>query len=66
MRYGVSHSTDYKQVGQVVIRDFLGEPKGRVLCVIARDNVYEAEQTAQYICDLLNKEEKQQNELGSI
>lgn len=64
MRYGVSHSTDYP-IGQVVIRDFLSEPKGRVLCVIARDNIYEAEQTAQYICDLLNKEEKQ-NALGPV
>jgi hypothetical protein len=58
MRYGVSHSQDYKQVGEVVIRDFLSEPKGRVLCVIARDNKYEAEQTAQYICDQLNKAEQ--------
>ena len=65
MRYGVSQSEDYKQVGQVVIRDFLSEPKGRVLCVIARENIYEAEQTAQYLCDLLNKEEKQ-HALGSI
>lgn len=58
MRYGVSQSQDYKQVGEVVIRDFLSEPKGRVLCVIARDNIYEAEQTAQYICDQLNKAEQ--------
>ena len=58
MRYGVSQSQDYTQVGQVVIRDFLSEPKGRVLCVIARDNIYEAEQTAQYICDQLNKAEQ--------
>jgi hypothetical protein len=58
MRYGVSHSQDYTQVGQVVIRDFLSEPKGRVLCVIARDNTYEAEQTAQYICDQLNRAEQ--------
>jgi hypothetical protein len=58
MRYGVSHSKDYTQVGQVVIRDFFSEPKGRVLCVIARDNTYEAEQTAQYICDQLNKAEQ--------
>ena len=58
MRYGVSQSQDYKQVGEVVIRDFLSEPKGRVLCVIARDNKYEAEQTAQYICDQLNKAEQ--------
>jgi len=58
MRYGVSQSQDYKQVGEVVIRDFLSEPKGRVLCVIARDNIYEAEQTAQYICDQLNQAEQ--------
>ncbi len=58
MRYGVSQSQDYKQIGEVVIRDFLSEPKGRVLCVIARDNIYEAEQTAQYICDQLNKAEQ--------
>jgi hypothetical protein len=58
MRYSVSHSNDYKQVGQVVIRDFLSEPKGRVLCVIARANTYEAEQTAQYICDQLNQAEQ--------
>jgi hypothetical protein len=58
MRYGVSHSQDYKQVGEVVIRDFFSEPKGRVLCVIARENTYEAEQTAQYICDQLNKAEQ--------
>jgi hypothetical protein len=58
MRYAVSQSNDYNQVGQVVIRDFFSEPKGRVLCVIARDNIYEAEQTAQYICDQLNKAEQ--------
>jgi hypothetical protein len=58
MRYGVSQSQDYKQVGEVVIRDFLSEPKGRVLCVIARENIYEAEQTAQYICDQLNQAEQ--------
>jgi hypothetical protein len=58
MRYGVSQSQDYTQVGQVVIRDFLSEPKGRVLCVIARENIYEAEQTAQYICDQLNRAEQ--------
>jgi hypothetical protein len=58
MRYGVSQSQDYTQVGQVVIRDFLSEPKGRVLCVIARENIYEAEQTAQYICDQLNQAEQ--------
>lgn len=61
----MSLSTDYKDTGEVVIRDFMSEPKGRVLCVIARENRYEAEQTAQYICDLLNAEEKQ-NVLGTI
>jgi hypothetical protein len=63
MRYGVSYSNDYLG-GAVVIRDFMSEPKGRVLCIVTRDNRYEAEQTAQYICDLLNKEET--NDLGSI
>lgn len=63
-RYAVSWSEDYNN-GAVVIRDFLSEPKGRVLCFIARDNRYEAEQTAQYICDLLNKAEKD-NDLGII
>jgi hypothetical protein len=58
MRYGVSQSKDYKQVGEVVVRDFLSEPKGRVLCVVARDNKYEAEQIAQYICDQLNRAEQ--------
>lgn len=48
----------------MVIRDFNSEPKGRVLCIVTRENKYEAEQTAQYICDLLNKEET--NDLGSI
>ena len=56
MRYGVSFSTDYND-GNVVIRDFLSEPKGRVLCVIVRDNRTEAEQLALHICDLLNKQE---------
>jgi hypothetical protein len=60
MRYGVSWSTDYLNGGAVVIRDFKSEPKGRVLCIITRDNRYESEQTAQYLCDLLNKEEKQE------
>ena len=54
MRYGVSYSTDYFE-GSVVIRDFLSEPKGRVLAIIPRDNRWEAEQEAQYICDLLNQ-----------
>ena len=54
MRYGVSFSNDYLN-GSVVIRDFKSEPKGRVLAIIPRDNRWEAEQEAQYICDLLNK-----------
>lgn len=64
MRYGVSFSPDYNG-GAVVIRDFWSEPKGRVLCFIPRENRYEAEQTAQYICDLLNKAEKD-NALGTV
>ena len=56
MRYGVSFSKEYLEGGCVVIRDFQSEPKGRVLCIIVRENRYEAEQTAQYICDLLNKD----------
>lgn len=58
MRFGVSWSPDYLDKGAVVIRDFKSEPAGRVLCIIIRENKYESEQTAQYICDLLNKEEK--------
>jgi hypothetical protein len=54
MRYGVSYSTDYFE-GAVVIRDFLSEPKGRVLAIIPRESRWEAEQEAQYICDLLNQ-----------
>jgi len=56
MRYGVSFSTDYMN-GCVVIRDFKSVPIGRVLAVIPRDNRHEAEQAAQHICDLLNKDE---------
>ena len=63
MRYAVSWSNDYNG-GSVVIRDFMSEPKGRVLCFIPRDNREEAEQIAQYMCDLLNKEEK--DALGTI
>lgn len=63
MRYAVSWSPDYNE-GAVVIRDFMSEPKGRVLCFIPRDNREEAEQIAQYICDLLNREEK--NDLGIV
>lgn len=64
MRYGVSFSRDYKD-GTVVIRDFMSEPKGRVLCIIARDNRYEAEQLAQHICDLLNNQLKD-HDLGTV
>jgi len=56
MRYAVSHSQDYSP-NEVVVRDYKSEPKGRVLCVIVRDNKQEAEQIAQHICDLLNKQE---------
>lgn len=59
----MSWSEDYNN-GSVVIRDFLSEPRGRVLCFIPRENKYEAEQVAQYICDLLNKEEG--DELGTL
>jgi hypothetical protein len=55
MRYGVSFSTDYLN-GCVVIRDFNSVPKGRVYAIIPRDNRHEAEQEAQRICDLLNKQ----------
>ena len=55
-RWAVSKSNDYGP-NQVVVRDFESTPKGRVLCIIARDNVHEAEQIAQYICDLLNTED---------
>ena len=62
MRYGVSYSQDYLGEGEmalsngvVVIRDFKSEPKGRILAIIPRDNRWEAEQEAQYICDLLNQ-----------
>jgi hypothetical protein len=56
MRYGASLSQDYDP-WRVVVRDFKSEPPGRVLCIIARDNQWEAEQIAQRICDHLNKEE---------
>ena len=55
MRYGCSLSRDYEPY-RVVIRDFESSPAGRVLCIIARDNQHEAEQIAQSICDLLNKQ----------
>jgi hypothetical protein len=57
MRYGVSESFDYSDSGSIVIRDFQSEPRGRVLCVITRSNQTEATEIAQYLCDLLNKEE---------
>jgi hypothetical protein len=57
MRYGVSFSNDYFN-GCVVIRDFKSEPlPGRVLAIIPRDSRSEAEQEAQAICDLLNKQQ---------
>jgi hypothetical protein len=56
MRYGVSFSKDYLD-GCVVIRDFKSVPEGRILALIPRDNRHEAEQEAQRICDLLNKQE---------
>lgn len=64
MRYGVSWSKDYNG-GSVVIRDFMSDPVGRVLCIVPRENRYEAEQTAQYICDLLNNQEKK-DVLGTV
>jgi hypothetical protein len=61
MRYGVSTSTDYGS-NQVVVRDFNSKPvPGRVLCIIARDNLQEAENIALLISDLLN-----QNDLDTI
>lgn len=56
MQYGVSLSEDYGP-NKVVVRDFKSTPPGRVLCIIARENQYEAEQLAQLLCDLLNKEQ---------
>jgi hypothetical protein len=55
MRYGVSFTTDFLN-GCVVIRDFKSVPQGRILAIIPRDNRHEAEQEAQRICDLLNKQ----------
>lgn len=55
-RWAVSRSVDYGPE-RVVIRDFESTPKGRVLCVIERDDLRMAEWIAQNICDLLNKEE---------
>lgn len=57
MQYAVSKSNDYGP-NTVVVRDFQSIPEGRVLCIIARDNQHEAEQIAQHICDLLNKEQE--------
>jgi hypothetical protein len=56
MQYAVSLSEDYGD-NKVVVRDFKSTPPGRVLCIIARENKYEAEQIAQLLCDLLNKEQ---------
>lgn len=60
MRYGYSLSEDYTP-NRVVVRDFKSNPPGRVLCIIARDNEYEAEQIAVHISDLLNKSESTSN-----
>lgn len=56
MRYAVSKSTDYDP-NPVVVRDFESTPPGRVLCIIARENLHEAEQIAQQLCDLLNNKQ---------
>ena len=55
LRFAVSLSTDYAP-DKVVVRDFASEPPGRVLAIIPRENQHEAEQIAQHICDLLNKD----------
>ena len=65
MRYGCSLSNDYGEF-KVVVRDFKSTPKGRVLCIIARDDRHEAEQIAIQICDLLNSIESNKNELDSV
>ncbi len=65
MRYGVRLSKDYMDRECVVIRDFMSQPKGRVLAIIPRDNRYEAEQEAQHIVDLLNNELKN-HDLGTV
>ena len=57
MRYAVSKSKDYDP-NPVVVRDFKSDPQGRVLCIIARENVQQAEIIAQHICDLLNQDER--------
>ena len=56
MRFAVSLSKDYAP-DKVVIRDFESEPPGRVLAIIPREDQHEAEQIAQKICDLLNRED---------
>ena len=55
MRYAVSISRDYAPE-KVVVRDFQSTPPGRVLVIVAREDQHEAEQIAQHICDLLNKD----------
>jgi hypothetical protein len=60
MRYGYSLSEDYPP-NRVVVRDFKSTPPGRVLCIIARENAYEAEQIAVQISDLLNQTESNTN-----
>jgi hypothetical protein len=57
MKYGCSVSEDYAP-NRVVVRDFTSSPPGRVLVIIARDNQHEAEQIAQRLCDLLNREQE--------
>ena len=62
MRFGVSASHDYSSYHggidpQVVIRDFQSTPTGRILAIIPREDHHEAEQIAQHICDLLNKDQ---------
>lgn len=57
MRYGSSISEDYAP-NRVVVRDFKSSPPGRVICIIARENQYEAEQLAVKISDLLNQSEQ--------
>jgi len=64
MRYAPSLSEDYG-INRVVVRDFKSVPPGRVLCVIARENQYEAEEIAVTISDLLNTLENN-HELDSV
>lgn len=58
MRWAVSKSNDYDP-NPIVVRDFKSDPRGRVLCIIARENVLQAEIIAQHLCDLLNQDEQQ-------